>query len=118
MLTHLRETLKRFKQYSHRISGVLIMDFDPKNRTSLTFLSPEKSCPNVLFDLMVNDSTYGYCRQQQWNSPYSSGPYSEGLMFEDWPFPIFFIKNQTNIDEIKDVSSVSYNFLNIETIDK
>ena len=93
----------RFKESSDRISGVLVVELE--NKTSgPKFLSPDKSCPNEHFDLYVNDSTYGHCRKQQWNSEDNS--YGEGLMFYDWPFPIFFIKNQTNIDEIRDVSIV------------
>ena len=99
--------MNRFKQSSDRISGVLVVDFEPQNRTNeITFLSVDKSCPNEYFDLYVNDTTYGHCRQQQWNSEDESR-HLEGLMFIDWPFPIFFIKNQTNIDEIRDVSIVS-----------
>lgn len=103
-LKYFSKSMIRFKRFSQRISGIVVVDTDHQNGTSpLEFLSADKSCPNENFDLYVNDTTYGHCRQQEWNSEDNS--HSEGLLFYDWPFPIFLIKNQTNANEIRDVSN-------------
>jgi hypothetical protein len=92
--------MNRFKSVSNRISGVVVIDDHSESGQSFEY-SADSSCPNENFDLYVNDSRYSHCSQQLWNIP--NGKNNTGLMFNDWPFPIFFIKNQTSIEEIKKV---------------
>jgi len=93
--------MKRFKLVSDRISGVIVLD-DESNISRPDPYSPDSSCPNEEFDLYVNDTTYGHCAKQKWNVVDQN--YNNGLMFNDWPFPIYFIKNKTSIDDIQEVS--------------
>jgi hypothetical protein len=98
-----RDILNEFKSSPKRITGVLVID--EKRTSEVTGLSPDKTCPNDGFGLYADDTTYGHCGQQEWNSAGESTlKHNDGLMFNDWPFPIFMVRNATNIEEIKDVS--------------
>ncbi|XP_075680112.1 nicastrin-like [Dermatophagoides pteronyssinus] len=85
-------TLMAFKK-SDNVAGVIVCD---NGRPEWGF-SSDHSCPNQLFDLYTNDNEYGFCRKIQWNKP-NKQHYDNGLLFEHWPFPIFFIRNQNDID--------------------
>ncbi|CAG2116809.1 unnamed protein product, partial [Medioppia subpectinata] len=98
------ETLKRFKS-SDRITGVLVLDIKGDERKALKIegLSPDKTCPNDGFGLYTGDKTHDHCGQQEWNLAEGlTERHNDGLMFNDWPFPIFLIKNETNIAQIRD----------------
>ncbi|CAG2177226.1 unnamed protein product, partial [Oppiella nova] len=96
-----RDILNQFKSSPKRITGVLVID--EKRTSEVTGLSPDKTCPNDGFGLYADDTTYGHCGQQEWNSAGESTlKHNDGLMFNDWPFPIFMVRNATNIEEIKD----------------
>ncbi|KAH9511768.1 hypothetical protein DERF_010201 [Dermatophagoides farinae] len=85
-------TLMAFKKSDH-VAGVLVLDY---GRPASGF-SSDRSCPNQMFDLYTNDDKYGFCRKIQWNKP-NPQHYDNGLLYEHWPFPIFFLRNQTDID--------------------
>ena len=71
--------------------------------------SEDKSCPNSRFDLYVNNESYSNCVRQKWNSVANkdNNRIDNSFMFNDWPFPIFLIKNEHNITELQDVSLYS-----------
>lgn len=95
---------------SNRISGILILDEGIK---PLNGYSPDRSCPNIHSSLYSNRSGLGECVNQRWNiidsEPQSSSfnqidnPYeqSDGLQFYHYPFPIFLLRNKTQIDLLK-----------------
>lgn len=87
-----------FKKSDH-VAGVLVLDY---GRPESGF-SSDRSCPNQMFDLYTNDDKYGFCRKIQWNKP-NPQHYDNGLLYEHWPFPIFFLRNQTDIDWLLNVS--------------
>lgn len=93
------KTLIRFKEASDRISGVLVLNSD--NETRVSQFSPDKSCPNQYLDLYANNTEFRHCQKQQWNP--SNDGLTEGLMFMDWPFPIFLVNNDSQISEILQV---------------
>ncbi|KPM09438.1 nicastrin-like protein [Sarcoptes scabiei] len=88
----IRSTLIKFREHQDRVSGVIVLDVDRPESFSV-----DHSCPNREFSLYRNDSNYRYCRQQQWNKPYPDYP-ENGLLFEHWPFPIFLLRNRTEIN--------------------
>ncbi|XP_033325186.1 nicastrin [Megalopta genalis] len=51
--------------------------------------SPEDTCPNRY-------SGFKNCTD---SSPWN--PYGSSLLLEDWPFPMFYIENETRIEEVK-----------------
>lgn len=77
-----------------RVSGLLVLDTGRP-----TELSSDRSCPNEFSSLYLNDSNYGHCRTQQWNRP--TADHVEGMMFMDLPFPVFLLRNTTEIDMLK-----------------
>ncbi|XP_066599037.1 nicastrin [Prorops nasuta] len=67
------------------ISGVLLINNLTESRPPL--YSPEDTCPNRY-------SGYKTC-EKPWN------PYGYALLMENWPFPMFYMENQTHIEAIK-----------------
>lgn len=67
------------------LKGILVLETDDPRPSSF---SPDRSCPNEYSSLYVNDSQHGHCRSQSWNS-------GLGYAFEDFPFPIVFLRNRS-----------------------
>lgn len=64
--------------------------------------SSDRSCPNMHSSLYVNDSTFGHCRgQEQWNLP--TDDHNDGMAFQDFPFPMFLLRNKTEINFVNKV---------------
>ena len=88
------------KKARERVSGVLVID-DKNSTTNLPKgFSPESQCPNENFGLYTDDPKYSHCKAQKWISDDNPGL---NLMYEDWPFPMFLIRNQSDIADIKKV---------------
>ena len=97
-----RNNLLQLKK-SNRVAGVIVLDFE-KHRPK--GFSSDSSCPNQHFSLYANDSTYGYCKTQEWNKPTSD--HQNGIQFFDWPFPIFLLRNMTEINLTLSVNSFQF----------
>lgn len=72
------------------ISGIVIID----DRRNLTSFSHESRCPNQYGGLLAEqtcDTTQG---DDAWN------PFGTGLLLEDFPFPVIFVRDQKSIDSI------------------
>ncbi|XP_054001491.1 nicastrin isoform X1 [Hylaeus anthracinus] len=81
-----RDTLLQLRN-TKNTNGVLLAKNISQPR--LDSYSPEDSCPNRY-------SGYKRCNDgTPWN------PYGSSLLMEDWPFPMFYIENQTLIEAIK-----------------
>ncbi|XP_012280937.1 nicastrin [Orussus abietinus] len=81
-----RETLIRLKEMNN-INGVLLARNSSLDRPSV--YSPEDTCPNRY-------SGYKRCNDKApWN------PYGSALLLEDWSFPMFYMENDTLLEEIK-----------------
>ncbi|XP_033222555.1 nicastrin [Belonocnema kinseyi] len=78
-----RDTLLRLRK-TNNINGILLANI-AKSRPS--HYSPEDTCPNRY-------SGARECKEKPWN------PLGSALLMEDWPFPIFFLQNQTALGEI------------------
>ncbi|KAI1305856.1 Nicastrin [Halotydeus destructor] len=88
--------LKSFNN-SGRVNGVIVMK--PESEPEPSSFSPDNKCPNENFGLYVNDTSYGHCNKLEWNNP--TNPASS-MMFQNWQFPIFLMKNSSTISKIKD----------------
>uniref|UniRef100_T1JAP2 Nicastrin n=1 Tax=Strigamia maritima TaxID=126957 RepID=T1JAP2_STRMM len=83
-----RITLEDMK-LSGKVSGVLLIN--PSNETFLMHnYSPDQKCPNMNYGLYRDESSCSV----PWNKVGS------GILYEDWGFPIFIIKEQHDIDLI------------------
>lgn len=102
-----RPILSRFRAASRRVSGVLLLD---RGVEALDSFSADKSCPNSHFGLYATNETYSHCVRQKWNlvADRDNDRIDDSLMFNDWPFPIFLIRNETNATELQDVSFRSH----------
>ncbi|ODM91835.1 Nicastrin [Orchesella cincta] len=85
-----REIIYQFRD-SGRVNGVLMMREKGANSTSLTSFSTDSSCPNDAFGI-YNATSPKRC--QKWNAPGNS------LLFENLPFPIFFMNNETESEKL------------------
>ncbi|XP_014607330.1 PREDICTED: nicastrin isoform X1 [Polistes canadensis] len=81
-----RDILLRLKN-TNNINGVLLARNTSKNYPD--FYSPEDTCPNRY-------SNYKKCNDKRpWN------PHGSSILLEDWPFPMFYMENQTLLEAIK-----------------
>jgi len=90
--------LLTFKNNLSRVAGVVLIDDNSDHSSSLASpFSPEDRCPNRHSGLYANDSHYGDCKQNLWqrDSPVS------GLLYEDIPYPIFFVNDKRSIEDIE-----------------
>lgn len=82
-----RSTLLRLR-HTENVNGVLLAE-----NTTFSYpdhYSPEDTCPNRY-------SGEGSCDDSKpWN------PRGSSLLLEDWPFPMFFVNNDTHLAEIKE----------------
>ncbi|XP_021351331.1 nicastrin-like isoform X2 [Mizuhopecten yessoensis] len=75
---------------SGKISGMMVIHLD-KTPIPDTF-SPDNACPSDQYGLYHGNSDYGSCTKGQWN------PHGNSMMFQDYAFPIFILKNETEVD--------------------
>ena len=94
--SYTRDNLLKFKENTDRVSGVVFLDKDhDDSKSRSTPFSPEYVCPNRYSGLYVNDSQHGDCSHHwQEESPIS------GLLYDDFPYPIFLINEKKSIDNI------------------
>ncbi|XP_076223898.1 nicastrin isoform X2 [Nomia melanderi] len=94
-----RNTLLRLRK-TNNINGVLLA----KNNSQPypNFYSPDDTCPDRY-------SGYKHCTD---SSPWN--PYGSSLLMDDWPFPMFYIENETRIEDIKSCFW-KHNAQNLET---
>lgn len=79
-------TLSRLKD-TNNINGILLTKNISEERPS--FYSPDDTCPNRY-------SGYKACNDvKPWN------PSGSALLVKDWPFPMFYMENQTYIEDIR-----------------
>lgn len=91
-----RENILNFKSNLDRVAGVVLIEgakdsFDPAP------FSPDDTCPNRYSGLYVNDTRYKDCKTNSWQQ---ESPVS-GLLYDDIPFPIFFMNETESIHNIK-----------------
>lgn len=97
-----RDNLLRFKR-SERVSGVILVQRSNETLHQTPF-SPDKSCPNDNFGLYTSDDNetlkYSHCSEQKWNR---ENP-GLNMMFQNFPFPIFLIKDDDSIEKLRNCS--------------
>ncbi|KAL2715967.1 nicastrin isoform X1 [Vespula squamosa] len=82
----MRNILIRLKN-TNNINGVLLARNNSQKYPD--FYSPDDTCPNRY-------SSYKKCNEKNlWN------PYGSSILLEDWPFPMFYMENQTLLEAIK-----------------
>ena len=86
------DTLKTLKS-SGKINGVLLLGVNETNEIlkAPTQFSGDATCPNKRSSLYKNSP---HC--QKWN------PYGDGLLLEDWSFPIFLIDDEVKVNQLLD----------------
>ena len=84
------DTLKKLKS-SEKINGVLLLGVNETNEIlkAPTQFSGDATCPNKRSSLYKNSPN---C--QKWN------PYGDGLLLEDWSFPIFLIDDEVKVNQL------------------
>ncbi|KAF7987839.1 hypothetical protein HCN44_003702 [Aphidius gifuensis] len=88
---------------TNKINGVLVVktnDTDPSKLPN--GYSPESTCPN-----RYSGNPTSCNADKPWN------PYGNNFLLEDWPFPIFFMKNDELFKTIKDCF-IKYNYHDID----
>ncbi|XP_025830982.1 nicastrin [Agrilus planipennis] len=81
-----RHEIMHVLKNSNKISGLIVFK---QNFSSLTHYTHDLKCPNELSNIE------GTCKHQ-WNE------YGTGLLFEDYPFPIFYLDNDSYVQKIVD----------------
>lgn len=94
---------------SDRISVILLID----QNEQMTNFSHELQCPNQYSSIMLPNSKEAIsCRatrvEDTWN------PWGTGLLYEDLPFPIYFISNELEIKKLIDCFE-EYNSFDYQT---
>ncbi|XP_012263929.2 nicastrin isoform X2 [Athalia rosae] len=79
-----RDTLVRLRD-TNNINGILLSSNSTSTRPS--HYSPDDTCPNRY-------SGFKEC-ERPWN------PFGSALFLEDWPFPMFYLQNQSQLDDVK-----------------
>lgn len=91
-----------------RIAGVVVLD-DQTTQRHLQGHSADRSCPNEYFSLYTNSTQYGHCKVQKWNVGSKFDIEDEvDMFFHDFPFPMFMLRNQTEIDLLKNVCIINF----------
>lgn len=80
-----KDTLFRLKE-TNKVNGVLMTNMTKSRPPSY---SPEDTCPNRFSSARPCNDT------KPWN------PHGSGLLMEDWPFPMFFMKDEKALEEIR-----------------
>lgn len=84
-----RQNMLRIKD-NENITGVIIID-DFRNETSF---SHESVCPNQYGGLLSGQTCDATQADKGWN------PFGTGLLLENFPFPIIFVRDKKSIDDI------------------
>lgn len=74
------------------VAGIVLI----KNTTNLSFFSQESKCPNQ-FGGLINEQV---CDQNDPN--HSWNPFGTGLLLEDFPFPVYYVNNDTDVKQMID----------------
>lgn len=88
-LSFTRENMLRIKDNAN-ITGVIIIS-DVRNLTSF---SQESRCPNQYGGLLSGQTCDTTQADNAWN------PFGTGLLLENFPFPIIFVRDKKSIDDI------------------
>ncbi|XP_046423774.1 nicastrin isoform X2 [Neodiprion pinetum] len=81
-----RDTLIRLRN-TENINGILLTYNSSIERPS--HYSPDDTCPNRYAGFKQCDT------EKPWN------PWGSALLMEDWPFPMFYLKNQSQLNDVK-----------------
>lgn len=86
-----RENILNLTQKAaHNIAGIVLIE----NRTSVFSFSHESKCPNEYGGLLKEQTCDRNDATKSWN------PYGTGLLHENFPFPIIYVKDSNYIDNI------------------
>ncbi|KAL3885712.1 hypothetical protein ACJMK2_025758 [Sinanodonta woodiana] len=88
------DNVQRLKN-SGKINGIMVIHLlENKTLTEIPpSFSPDKSCPLEEYG-MYQGTNYSGCQSIKWNKE------GQGMMFEDFDFPIFILTNQTEVELI------------------
>ncbi|XP_069115841.1 nicastrin-like [Argopecten irradians] len=75
---------------SGKINGMMVIHLD--STPIPDSFSPDTTCPNDPYGLYNGNKDYGSCKQGDWNT------YGNSMMFQDYAFPIFVMKNETEVN--------------------
>lgn len=92
--------LNAMEKAKSNIAGIILIN----NSTELRSFSQESRCPNRYGGLLDNQKCDINRAEGSWN------PYGTGLMQENFPFPIYFVKNDTIVHQILDCHTKFNNF--------
>lgn len=84
-----RDNVLQFKDNAN-ITGIVVIN----DRQNLTEYSHESRCPNQYSGLKAEQTCDTTQADNAWN------PFGTGLLLEDFPFPIIFVREQNSIDSI------------------
>ncbi|CAL1579108.1 unnamed protein product [Knipowitschia caucasica] len=89
-----RSILMKLKDGSRRVAGVAVIE--PNTNLPGGF-SPHTTCPNENSGVYTEtyDPTYAHCNRTMWN------PFGNGLSYEEFPFPIFSMKEDNDTRVIR-----------------
>lgn len=87
-----RENIMRLKKQANKYVTAIILINDNEN---IKTFSHELKCPNQYSNFNNNQKCDTNLTDSVWN------PAGTGLMYEDFPFPIYYIADQHEIDKIK-----------------
>lgn len=84
--------LKLVHNTAGHVSAVVLVN----NRTALDHFSQESRCPNQYGQLLRNQTCNVERADNSWN------PFGTGLLHENFPFPIHYVKDEKDIASIRD----------------
>lgn len=89
-------------QSSGKVNGVAMINNSSAERPAS--FSQEDACPNRYSGLsFLHGQTCGVGENKEWN------PYGTSVLLMDWQFPIFYVTEQSHIDNLYDVSYYEIN---------
>lgn len=77
---------------SQHVSAIVLVN----NRTALNHFSQESKCPNQWGGLLREQTCDANRAEGSWN------PFGTGLLHENFPFPIHYVKDEKDIKQIRD----------------
>lgn len=77
---------------AENVAGIVLID----NRTNVYSFSHESKCPNQYGGLLKSQTCDVNKTDETWN------PFGSGLLHEDFPFPMFFVKDEEHIKSMID----------------
>lgn len=92
-----RQNLLAFRDHLDRVAGVILIDkHDTDSQQRQVAFSPEDTCPNRYSGLYVNDTSFQGCKKNSWIKESQVS----GLLYDDLPYPIFFMKEKKSVEEL------------------